>query len=251
MKELPREQWHWNAMADEDPMYFILTEPAKKGRWDEDEFFARGRKEISDSLSLLEREVGPLPRRRVALDFGCGLGRLTQALANHFETVHGVDISERMVEQARAKNRMGTRVVYHANPTDKLHMIADGSVDFVYSRLVLQHIPVAEMRGYIEEFGRVLAPGGVAMFQLLTRATSVSVRVRHKVRAAMPNLYRTLRDALSRRARFELNTLSPESAEKVLARRGVSVVRVLHEEASDREYDSRWIVGVKGGVQAP
>ena len=47
-----------------------------------------------------------LPRARaLALDFGCGAGRLSRALAAHFEHVVGVDVSASMIETARALNR--------------------------------------------------------------------------------------------------------------------------------------------------
>src|SRR5260370_16158413 len=44
--------------------------------------------------------------------------------------------------------------------------IPDGSVDFVLSFTVFQHIPdVGVIDGYIAEVGRVLRPGGVFSFQ--------------------------------------------------------------------------------------
>ena len=55
-----------------------------------------------------------------ALDFGCGVGRLSQALAEHFEEVVGVDIAESMVAKAREFNRHGDRVRYVVNATDDL-----------------------------------------------------------------------------------------------------------------------------------
>jgi ubiquinone/menaquinone biosynthesis C-methylase UbiE len=39
------------------------------------------------------------------LDFGCGLGRLTRALALHLAEVWGVDLWSRMIQPARASHR--------------------------------------------------------------------------------------------------------------------------------------------------
>jgi 2-polyprenyl-3-methyl-5-hydroxy-6-metoxy-1,4-benzoquinol methylase len=50
-----------------------------------------------------------------ALDFGCGVGRLTQALATHYDKVDGVDISWEMINLARRHNQHGDRVKYFAN----------------------------------------------------------------------------------------------------------------------------------------
>jgi cyclopropane fatty-acyl-phospholipid synthase-like methyltransferase len=56
---------------------------ARKGRrWTTEEFFATGVTEIA-ALMAEARGFGLPASRRRALDFGCGLGRLTQALADH------------------------------------------------------------------------------------------------------------------------------------------------------------------------
>jgi ubiquinone/menaquinone biosynthesis C-methylase UbiE len=123
--------------------------------------------------------MGMTVRPGVALDFGCGLARQTQALCERFGSVYGNDISETMIIGAKSHNRHGDRAIYHANALDQLPMVPTGTVDFVYSRLVLQHIPTAVQEKYIAEFARILAPSGVAVFQVLTLAHSPVVRVRH------------------------------------------------------------------------
>ncbi len=59
---------------------------------------------------LGDRQIS-FPKRR-ALDFGCGVGRLTQALARHFNIVDGVDIAPSMIELANQFNRSGGRCRY-------------------------------------------------------------------------------------------------------------------------------------------
>ncbi len=44
-----------------------------------------------------------------ALDFGCGVGRLTQALADYFNEVAGVDVSPTMVNKALEYNKKPTK----------------------------------------------------------------------------------------------------------------------------------------------
>jgi SAM-dependent methyltransferase len=240
-----REQQHWDRLASQDPMWVILTEPDKAGKWDERAFFESGEREISAALALLRERFCLTPRRRTAVDFGCGLGRLTQALATHFEHVHGIDISERMVSEARLRNRYGDRVTYHANVTDELPMLATASVDFVYSRLVLQHVPSHVARRYVTAFGRILAPGGVGFFQTLSRATRWPVRVRHFVRDVIPGPYRWLRDLLRPGAHWEMNVLPEHAVQESLAGTGVRVAHVLDDDAGTAEFESRFFVVVK------
>lgn len=152
-------------LGRDDPMYAALSRNALRGnRWDPDEFFENGRLEIRDVVAYVADRGIEFQRGR-ALDFGCAVGRLTQALADHFQEVVGVDIAVSMVERARAFNRHGERVAYIANTAPDLALFDSESFDFVYTNKVLQHIPPALQLGYMREFVRILRPGGVAIFQ--------------------------------------------------------------------------------------
>jgi len=160
-------QDNWNRLGQSDPMWAVLTDPSKKGgKWDAAEFFRTGEDQIAGLMARLG-DLGIAVGRQTALDFGCGLGRLTQALAGRFEEVHGVDIAPSMIEQARSFSRFRDRCRYHINPRADLALFEDGKFDFVCSFIVLQHIPPDYVSGYLHEFARILKPGGVAVFQLI------------------------------------------------------------------------------------
>jgi ubiquinone/menaquinone biosynthesis C-methylase UbiE len=165
--ELKQHEQDWNELAELDPYWAILTASGKRfGRWDSDEFFATGPPEV-DGLMNRAAQLGHPQQRRRALDFGCGLGRVTRALADHFEECVGVDISEGMVKGARELNENVGGVSFLVNRAADLSVFADGSFDFVYSNIVLQHVPDRRAIGsYIAEFCRVLRPGGLLIFQL-------------------------------------------------------------------------------------
>ena len=163
---LKHVQETYDALGAEDPLYAVLSFPGKQGnRWDPEEFFARGRDEIDATLAMLA-DKGWSPNTGRALDFGCGVGRLSQALAAHFERVDGVDISSSMVSAARDFNRFDERCQYHVNTTADLALFPAGAFDFVYSNITLQHIPPEASERYIGEFIRLLKPGGLALFQV-------------------------------------------------------------------------------------
>ena len=162
--ETLREQWE--AFGRTDPLWANLTASGRDhGGWDVDEFLATGREEVGRRLDALERLGVELGHER-ALDFGCGAGRLTQALAERFERVDGVDIADSMIEHARRINRQGDRCHFHVNAERDLAMFESGSFDLVLSLIVLQHMEPRYALGYIREFVRVLRPGGVALFQV-------------------------------------------------------------------------------------
>jgi len=159
-----RETWH--ALGEDDPLWAILSRPDKRGqRWDADEFFAAGEAEIA-AVDARCAALGLARERRCALDFGCGVGRLTRALAGRFAEVVGVDISPSMIAQARALNAHIPNVRFVENATSRLAFLGDASIDLVYSVITLHHIPADLQRAYIGEFLRVLAPGGAAVFQI-------------------------------------------------------------------------------------
>ena len=157
---------NWEEFAQTDPLWAILTDPTKKGGgWSPTEFFASGEVEI-DGVLKAGRELG-LPRGRGrALDFGCGVGRLTQAMCRHFDSCDGIDIAPTMVEQARRFNRFGDRCSYLQSEQPDLGRYADKTFDFIYSRLVLQHMPPPNAKRYMSEFVRALRPGGLLVFQV-------------------------------------------------------------------------------------
>ncbi len=155
----------WDRLGRDDPFWAILTENDRRGgRWDPREFMATGREEFDTWLSWLG-EFGLTPRDGRALDFGCGAGRMTQALARHFRSVDGVDIAPSMVALAEATNQSPSVRFFHHDQPD-LSLFPDGCFDLVYSMLVLQHIRPEFTRRYLREFARVLAPGGILAFQL-------------------------------------------------------------------------------------
>ncbi len=156
----------WESQARRDPLWAILSDPSKKGRkWNVADFFETGRREISVLIYHLEiLKIAFL--RNKALDFGCGIGRVTQALAGYFDTVAGVDISETMIKLAKVFNRFGARVCYLSNQGGDLEPFEDRAFDFVYTNIVLQHLRPEMTRRYFEEFRRILKSGGLLIFQL-------------------------------------------------------------------------------------
>lgn len=164
--KLDQLQRHWDAFGKLDPLWAILTwNGHEEGRWKLDEFLATGREEVAELMEHLERLELRVERGR-ALDFGCGIGRLTQALCDHFDRCDGVDIAPSMIARARAANRYGERCQYHVNDRPDLRLFGAGSFDLVLSIIVLQHMEPAYSTRYMREFIRVLRPGGVAVFQV-------------------------------------------------------------------------------------
>lgn len=164
--KLRAQKSQWDQLGRSDPLWAIITDPDRRnGGWDVAEFFATGARDIADVMRLAGR-LGRPTARGSALDFGCGVGRLTQAIADHFDQVTGVDISGAMLNLARQYNRHGERCRYVLNDQNHLRIFAAEQFDFICSRITLQHLPRRHIRAYLEDMVRVLRPGGLLTFQL-------------------------------------------------------------------------------------
>lgn len=159
----------WTRLGEDDPLWAVYVEEDKRGgRWDPDQFLATGRADVAVALGRLARLGLPTRWARV-LDFGCGAGRLSQALAEHADEVVGVDVAPPMLDMACALDRSEGRCRFVLNESRDLGQFTDDQFDAVYSELVLQHLPAPVIDGYLTEFMRVLRPGGVAMLQCTNR----------------------------------------------------------------------------------
>ena len=231
---------HWNRLAATDPLWAVLTEPDKKGnRWRIEDFFANGREEVAAQLRPV-RQLHPTLRHGTALDFGCGVGRLTQALAGHFDEVTGLDISEQMLELARTHNRHGNQVRYVHNTPPDLRLFPDGSFDLVLSLITLQHMEPAYARSYIAEFVRVTAPGGVILFQIPAKTP----------RPPRPRGFTLWPDTLARRLIrkgrrwlaidpvMEMHAIPRAEVEEALRAAGAEILSVTSVDAAGGEIES-------------
>jgi SAM-dependent methyltransferase len=231
-------------------MWAVLATPEKKGnRWDPDEFFATGIADVARVMHWID-EIGIARPRGRALDFGCGVGRLTQALAAHFEEVWGVDIAPSMIDGARRLDRTGGRCRYVVNATADLASFEDASFTFILSLIVLQHLDPDYIRGYLREFVRLLAPGGLLVFQLPAEwvptrpAEQGRPTWRRMLRAVVPGVasrwYRAFRSPLP----FETGTgaamhaIGKEQVEGIVVEVGGRVQAVIPDDAAGQNWTS-------------
>jgi SAM-dependent methyltransferase len=155
----------WNQRALEDAHYYVAFGRRDQ---DDDEFLSTAADVVRDldcELKRLPPETPLLARR--ALEIGCGPGRLLRPMSKYFGEIHGVDVADEMVAQARGKLRDVPHARVHHSSGSDLALFPSDHFDFVYSYAVFQHIPSTEVVfSYLREAVRVLKPGGLARLQI-------------------------------------------------------------------------------------
>lgn len=113
-------------------------------------------------LDAIARVAGAARPIRDILDLGCGTGRYSGALAQHFgASVVAIDPSDKMLAEAKAKNAPGVRWLRGSGEALPL---PDASVDMVFMSMVFHHF--ADREQVARECHRVLRQDGVAVLRV-------------------------------------------------------------------------------------
>jgi SAM-dependent methyltransferase len=155
----------WNRAADENPYWYVSSYGPYDAKRNLDEFWASGRTIWTD----IKRVTGYTPRPDdMVVEIGCGVGRLTRAIAPEVGRVIALDISERMLAIARQANLPNAD--FRGVDGFALPGIPDKSVDLALGYCVFQHLPShGALKSYLAEMHRVIKPGGMLAFTLVPR----------------------------------------------------------------------------------
>lgn len=234
----------WEALATADPLWAVLSDPNRRGGgWDADEFFASGESQIGDLMRRLDA-IGAAPTPMRALDFGCGAGRLTRALAARFQETHGIDISPSMIALAERHNRFPGRCRFATWDGRRLPF-PDDHFDLAATFITLQHMPPRAARTVLRELGRVLRPGGALAFQAAAEPTR---RRRWSARILPRTLYelaREIKSVLAPAPDFEMYGLPRPLVERLLAKQGLRLLAADADAAAGPGWMSFTYIAVK------
>jgi len=236
---------NWEQFGRDDPYWAILTDPAKRGqKWDIEAFYRSGQREIGHLMHFLENH-GITIAKQHALDFGCGAGRLTQALADYFEEVIGIDIAESMIELGHKRNPRPDRVTYLHNSDPNLKKLDSESIDLIYSNITLQHIPPVHIRAYLREFMRVLRPEGLLVFQLPAGIRTRDQTGKWRWQGWLARMvYRLRLDGLYRRIRYyrqpimDMHWLPRPEVKQLLENAGGTVLNIQPDQSAGPLFES-------------
>jgi SAM-dependent methyltransferase len=167
----------WNTFGEIEPYFAVLTHDRflseRMSAADREAFFAFGEADIAQIFDLID--IAP----KSALDFGCGVGRLTRALVKRVDRVVGVDAAESMLRIARENVPNATFST----------AIPDERFDLIVSLLVFQHIPIRRGEALLGDLLDHL-DGVAALHFTFHRPGSFVRRVARQIRGRVPLVHR-------------------------------------------------------------
>ncbi len=164
----------WERFAQLDADYYVHTDVVV-GANPHGSLFEHG-EELADRI--LEH-VGPhLPGDGLAVELGCGVGRLAIPLSRRFARLLAVDVAPTMLarlrENAEGRGAGGIETMLPDAPWDR-----PGSADLIYTHQVFQHVEREDViRDYVRRAAPALVPGAVLNLHVDTRPRSQPNAVR-------------------------------------------------------------------------
>ena len=138
--------YNWEPKTLNDAMNQILTPCGSP-----EEFDRRGR----EDAGVITRLVNKLKPSGMALDFGCGIGRVLRHLP--YDRFDGYEPNEGM-RKFHSTWLGASHKVYK-----EIGEIPSTKYDFVFEMLVFQHVPFDELEKILLEVKRVLKPDGLLL----------------------------------------------------------------------------------------
>lgn len=180
MGHMPDDKWE--KFARDDAEFYIYSVDvdfaSPEGRV---HFFDTGH---ADVHKILNDSSAHIKGWGLAIEIGCGTGRLAISMASRFERVIGVDISPTMLKKLETNcEEFGVGNVKGLLDTSTWEN--EGEADFVYSYLVFQHIvDFGVIERYFARIAKALGPKGVCYAQFDTRPSNIA----YKVRSLLPDV---------------------------------------------------------------
>lgn len=113
--------------------------------------------------SLFPRIRGFLPAQTI-LEIAPGYGRFTDYLRYMCEHLNIVDLTPGCIEACQKRFKDQSNISYFLNDGKSLSMIADNSIDFVFSFDSLVHAELDVLEAYMLQLRKKLKPDGIGFF---------------------------------------------------------------------------------------
>lgn len=160
----------WNHLGETEPYWSVITQEnylQSRFQQSREVFFATGEQEAQVLDSTLERHLIEPRTWGRCVELGCGVGRVTGALARRYGEVVALDISAPHLRLAEDElQKQGVKNVTYKQLTSLEQTQELGQIDLFYSKIVLQHNPPPVIAVLLKNLLTSLSLGGIGFFQI-------------------------------------------------------------------------------------
>jgi 2-polyprenyl-3-methyl-5-hydroxy-6-metoxy-1,4-benzoquinol methylase len=223
---LQRMMWRveqsWQDLGKSEPFWSVLTHNSFLSSNIEENkaaFYETGKLGAELFFAAAARAgITDFSGRPVCIEYGCGVGRLTVWLAQHFKEIIACDISQPHLDYARLECQR--RDIYNVDliriaTVDAINELP--RFDVFFSIIVLQHNPPPVAAYILEKVLQKLNPNGLAYFQIPTYQQGYAFNAHQYIEA---------KDRLG----MEMHVVPQKDLFELFARCGCSVLEVREDE---------------------
>jgi SAM-dependent methyltransferase len=179
----------WVKIGVEDPYWGVLSDDRYTRPNINDatisEFYQSGQSEIDAVVGKASELFGQWKTPTSALDFGCGVGRLSFAMMKWSSSVTGYDISPGMLKSARDRFKSTSGLQFTQEfPVEPF--------DWINSFIVFQHIPPIRGLNILEKLLGLLSQNGIVTLHFTLYRDAALVPPKSKLRAGMARAMRRM-----------------------------------------------------------
>ena len=234
----------WNQLASDDAYWAVLTDRTKNDR-DLRSFFVSGQRDVARILDLLNKKSIQV-NTGSALDYGCGVGRLSRALSAHFNQVTGVDVSVAMLDQARQLNHPEEYAIRFQESSEFFTQSED-RFDLIISLITLQHIERPAMIKILKYLMSRLSNEGILVFQLPSRPRgleAIHYWVKRSPLRPVHRFYSLLKDVILWRQKdrvehgMSMDGLEPGMVEQLIEDEGMKLLAIEDDSSAGPQWES-------------
>jgi len=243
----------WDERADKNAFHYVSS---FREDWDDESFYRWGEIQTQSVIDNFLKSENADPANMIALEIGCGAGRMSRALASRFKYVYSFDVSSKYVGLAREKNGHLKNVTFRVNDGLSFPEIKDSSIDFAFCGWTMQHMPTKDVViKNIHEIARTLKPGGLYKINPVVKPKELSKRLMIRVSRLVPGLVAAVahKDRLKLTSTYTGTLFDECEITKVLSGVGLSVRTVVEEDGSQLFYGKRvmekWFCGKKSSLR--
>lgn len=194
----------WQHLGEMNPFFGVITDETNRSSAVDhvaiDRLYQSGEEYVRWIRDIVTQEFAGELTIASALDFGCGVGRITVPLAGWIGSAVGIDVSPGMLKEARLHSELHPDVDIRFVLSDESNLTALPHFGLVHSFIVFQHIEPAKGRTLAESLLDLVEDDGLAILHFPYRSSmSRSRRLRQGLYTRYPSVWATKNRLLRRK----------------------------------------------------